>query len=221
MNQGSAPIIELQGQRRYFRVRRRTAFIAVGGLVVLALLILILHPVWLTWAANYLNSSERPEKADAIVVLGGGRGQRCQYAARLYREGYAPTIFVMGGSNLGGCCSSEQAYMLEELLSYGLSQSVITSGASSTSTYEEAGNALTALRRAGARSAIIVTDPFHVRRASATFRKVWEGSDISARFCACDPSWFRAERWWTREREILAVFEEYEKLIYYWLSGKI
>jgi len=221
MRQVPTTMTEAQKSIQHFHIRKRTVPLVCGGLVLLALLIFALHPIWLTWVAEYLDVSEKPERADAIIILGGGRGQRCQYATHLYREGYAPKIIVMGDALVEGCCCSQREYMLEQLASQGLSGPMIILAPPSTSTYEEARNALAVLQQIGAHSAIVVTDPYHTRRAAATFRKAWRGSGISAHFCAANPSWFNADQWWTRERELLVVFEEYEKLIYYWLSGKI
>ena len=159
--------------------------------------------------------------SDAIVLLGGGRGHRCEYASNLHQEGYAPTIVVMGDSVGEGRCCSQREYMAEKLYQLGVSPAAVVLAAPSTSTYEEALNARVTLDQLGARSAIVVTDLFHTRRAQATFRKVWRGSGIAVRFSAADPSWFEVEGWWTRERELLAVFEEYLKLTYYLFSGKI
>ena len=209
------------GEDRYLRLRKRTMFVVAAVLGLFLVLVVIFYPVWLGWLAGFLVFSEAPLESDAILVLGGGRGDRCAYAAHLYRAGQAPVVVVMGDSVANGRCCSEQDYMGRQLLTLGLPEAAIVFASRSTSTHEEAGNALEVLRRLQARSAMVITDPFHTRRAAATFRKVWTDSEAVARVCAADPSWFRAERWWTREREILAVFGEYEKLIYYWLSGKI
>ncbi len=43
--------------------------------------------------ADWLNTADRPQKADAILVLGGNYSRPFQ-AAELYRQGFAPKIYV-------------------------------------------------------------------------------------------------------------------------------
>ena len=221
MNETPFPVLEPAWQYGRSRPRRTRRLIVVCVLIIAVILLWALRPVWLTSIATFLNRSSTPTMSDAIVLLGGGRGHRCEYASALHQAGYAPTIVVMGDSVGEGRCCSQREYIEEMLYQLGVSPAAVFLAAPSTSTHEEALNARVALEELGAQSAIVVTDPFHTRRAQATFRKVWEGSGIAVRFSAADPSWFEVDGWWTRERELLAVFEEYLKLTYYLLSGKI
>ncbi len=52
---------------------------------------------------THLVCAEKPQKADAIVLLGGSAEERAPWAAELYREGYAHKVLV---TILGSCVSA-------------------------------------------------------------------------------------------------------------------
>ncbi|MBD3162417.1 MAG: hypothetical protein GF328_09940 [Candidatus Latescibacteria bacterium] len=87
-----------------------------------------------------------------------------------------------------------------------------------TSTYEEAIVVRRDLEDRGIDRAIVVTSPFHSRRAGRTFRHVFRGSGIalSVETLSLERSEDQVERWWRREHELMAVFTESVKLLYYW-----
>lgn len=102
--------------------------------------------------------------ADAIVVLGGEPLARPLEAARLYKEGVATRVFVTGAGDAGEC--------KRVLMGAGVPAKAITLENKSTTTYSNATLLKPFLEEAKVRSALIVTSPFHTRRALATFRKV-------------------------------------------------
>ena len=102
--------------------------------------------------------------ADAIVVLGGEPLARPLEAARLYKERVAPRVFVTGTGDAGKC--------KRVLMGAGVPAKAITLENKSTTTYSNATLLKPFLEEAKVRSALIVTSPFHTRRALATFRKV-------------------------------------------------
>jgi len=102
--------------------------------------------------------------ADALIVLGGEPSARPAEAARLYRAGVAPLVYVSG---VGDATSNKRV-----LVDNGVPENAIRIEPSSFSTYTNAKFLKPLLIRDGIRSALIVTSPFHTRRALATFRKV-------------------------------------------------
>jgi len=106
-------------------------------------------------------------KADALIVLGGEPLARPQEAARLFKEGVAPRIFVTG--------VGDAAKIRRVLLGAGVPDSAITVETKATTTFTNATLLKPLLESASVRSALIVTSPFHTRRALATFRKVMPG----------------------------------------------
>lgn len=104
------------------------------------------------------------EKADALIVLGGEPFARPTETARLYKEGVAPKVFVTG---LGDFSRNRQI-----LKNGGVPDAKIVTEGKATTTYENAMLLKPLLEAAKVRSALIITSPFHTRRALATFRKV-------------------------------------------------
>jgi uncharacterized SAM-binding protein YcdF (DUF218 family) len=87
-----------------------------------------------------------------------------------------------------------------------------------TSTIEEAARVREVLAERGVRRAIIVTSPFHSRRARRTFLMAFQGSGIalSTETLPIGKSQDDPRRWWTREHDLMAVFSETVKLLHYW-----
>lgn len=107
------------------------------------------------------------EQADALIVLGGEPQARPTEAARLYRSGVAPKVFVTG---IGDCARNRQILIAE-----GVPPSAITVESKATTTFANATLLKPLLEAAHVRRALIVTSPFHTRRALGTFRKVMPG----------------------------------------------
>lgn len=116
---------------------------------------------------HWLVVSVPMEKADALIVLGGEPFARPTEAARLYKEGVSEKVFITG---VGDAARNRQI-----LTGAGVPAAKITTEAKATTTYENAKLLKPMLEAANVRSALIVTSPFHTRRALATFRKVMPG----------------------------------------------
>jgi uncharacterized SAM-binding protein YcdF (DUF218 family) len=136
----------------------------------------------------------RDTQADAIVVLGGGiraqspprsfhevgeAGDRVIYAARLYREGVAPTIIVSGAlapsqSRTG---TSEAESMADMLVFLGVPRSSILLEQASRNTYENATESSKVLAEQGLSQVLLVTSAMHMPRAYAVFRG--QGLDVT------------------------------------------
>lgn len=145
------------------------------------------------------------EKADALIVLGGEPLARPTEAARLYKEGLSTRVFITG---IGDAARNRQI-----LTSAGVPAARIVTEAKATTTYENAVLLKPMLENAKVHTALIVTSPFHTRRALATFRKVMP--DIS--FGVTDAS----IGWWGRPegRGDLNRFAmiEFLKTVEYWV----
>ncbi len=178
------------------------------------------HNLWLTALARYLVVSQPPESADAIIVLGGGTGDRERTGAALYLAGYAPQVLTTGESlRLVGVPLTFAELSARELERDGVPAEAIALLSTSSSTCDDARLSRELLTQRGARSLILVSDPFHMRRAIQLFEKEYAGSGIRLIPVAASPSWFNLDHWWTREREVRSVLEEYIKLGYYTFYG--
>jgi uncharacterized SAM-binding protein YcdF (DUF218 family) len=144
-------------------------------------------------------------QADAIVLLGGGSGERPTRAAELFRAGVAPRIIVSGAGDAGG------NRLL--LMNRGVPSSAIELEPNSKTTKENAQFSIPLLRAEGAERVVVVTSWYHSRRALKCFRHY--ASDIQF---YSSPSYFgfaRAD--WSRENLRRRIRAEYIKTLGYWL----
>lgn len=201
---------------------RPVRIVAVIGLLVV--LLALLMPSLLTAYARWLMVSDPPRKADVAVVLAGGEGERLLAAMRIYREGRAGSLLIVGpDAPLLPVYTGEDSLTQGEVkrriaIRKGVPAENVWVALGATSTYEEARRARAELERRGVRRAIVVTSPIHSRRSRATFKKIFEGSpiEITLETLPKDITTERPERWWTRERELMSVFTETVKGVFYW-----
>ena len=134
------------------------------GLWVLALLGLFVAAgmVGLVFPQQVLCVDSGDVHADALVVLGGGMGERATRAAELFRQGAAPKVIVSGN---GDCIFNFQL-----LTNAGVPASAIQLECRSRTTRENAEFSVSLLRADGVRRAIVVTSWYHCRRALSCFR---------------------------------------------------
>jgi len=88
----------------------------------------------------------------------------------------------------------------------------------SRSTEEDAIYTKELLQKNHIASIILVTSPYHSRRASIIFERVL-GKDISIINAPADNSWFEISEWWKRRRERAMVLNEFSKYIWLWIFG--
>jgi len=120
--------------------------------------------VWFSKKWRSILVIESPiQHPDAIIVLGGESEARPVAAARLYSQGVAPRVFVVGTGDYESNCRL--------LRQGGVPEDSITIEKKSTSTLENAEFSKPLLEAAGVRHALLVTSSFHARRALTTFQQ--------------------------------------------------
>lgn len=166
---------------------------------------------------RYLVVADAPARADAIIVLSGDGGNRLEQGVQLFKDSYAPLLILVGAGMPGNPSAAE--VMRRQAAAMGVPTSAIYLVEQSTSTREDATYTRQLMARSGLRSAILVTSPYHGRRASLTFTRAFEGSGISVtNLPARDDPW-RAESWWSSVDTIRLTLNELIKLAYYELNG--
>lgn len=199
---------------------RRLVLLSLAILVVLAALT---RQTWLTAIGDGLVARDEVRAADVIVVLAGNSPFRARHAETLYARGLAPNVII---SNEPLSSHGVQTTWLE-LRQHGLVRLAIPDAAIvpipeiSDSTYEEALRSREIMRAHGWRSAILVTDPFHMRRALLTFRQAFEPADLTVVASPADGSKYGVDNWWTDRNAIMRVAQEYLKLGYYLATGRV
>ena len=144
-------------------------------------MILLTSCVLATAAALYIyqyGQADRASAADVIVVLGGGTlpdgsaspatMRRVQHAAILYQKGLAPYLICSGGYAQPRPKSEAQA-CADELRQGNVPETAILLEERSTSTEENAIEVRKVMDTHGFKSALLVTDNFHLLRAEMLF----------------------------------------------------
>jgi len=176
---------------------------------------------------NYLIASDPPKNVDAIVILSGAESDRIPEAARLYAEGYSDTIILTDtGLSKTPTPGTEESPIdpngikTRELAGMGVPISnIILPGDVVSSTTGEAEAVLETMQKQRMESAMIVTDPYHTRRAKIVFDSIFRDSGIDLRMHPVDGHWFRPFTWWLHPEGWKYALLEYSKLLYQFLSG--
>lgn len=190
---------------------------------VLVLLAAYIFRVFLLQSAySFLHVGIYPEKEYAYgLVLGGEPLYRPAAAAELYHKGKIKQLICTGSQipyalEAVGIMTTEAEASRNRLLSLGVPDSAIIVLKDASSTREEV-NALNAYFKDKSRTTLlIITTESHTRRARGIFREYAdEWTEIEAYGVA--PKRYDADYWWRNEFGFLAVYEEYLKLVYYWV----
>jgi uncharacterized SAM-binding protein YcdF (DUF218 family) len=188
------------------------------GLVCLSVIVILSHEYWLRLIAGFLFIQDDLHPADVIHVI-AGEDYRTDYAIKLYKEGYGQTLFFTGGwCEIHHYRHGEHAK--ERSLSQGVPLDAIAFDDSKViSTYMEAEKLKEwiAENPEPIRSIMVVSDPFHMRRARWTYQKVF-GDDIEIQMAPVpfDRTPYQPD-WWKDPQSRRNVREEYSKFIYYLL----
>ena len=81
------------------------------------------------------------------------------------------------------------------------------------STVENARGSAQVMRAQGLRSAILVTSPYHMRRAAVIFRAFFRPAGLTVQAHPVQDSFFRPEGWWRHRSDRQLVIREYAKLV--------
>ncbi len=171
-----------------FRVAAIGLFLAV---------LLVARETWLPWIGEALVVADPLQAADAVVPLAGG-DERSVYAAELFTSGYADWYVATDMPlHLPGVRSSYADLIRQEAIWQGVPEESIVSAPGTVETTVQEAEAVRGLAQArGWTSLLIVTDPFHTRRARMIFRDTFEGTGITTVVRPVEGSWYRAEAWW-------------------------
>ncbi|MEJ2658535.1 MAG: YdcF family protein, partial [Desulfobacterales bacterium] len=133
----------------------------------------------------------------------------------------APKILVLSPNwQVIGTQKRIGEFIVEDMITRGIPRDSIFLDYRPDSTYEDAIYSREWALKLGVTSLIVLEDPFGMRRLRWTFRKVFANTDIQLYYVSVPPelSKLTVEKWWTRETELLYVFEEYVKLVFYWIK---
>ena len=174
----------------------------LGAISIVAVLVGIGH---------YLEVADPLAKADAIVAISGDTGFRAVTAIGLWKQGYAPLLIFSGGSVDPDSVASAEL-MKRKAVAAGVPATAISVEGASATTEENAARVAELMSSRGLRSAILVTSPYHQRRAAILFAREFDREGLQFRnHPADDPEW-DPNLWWTRDRSRRLTLIELAKL---------
>ncbi len=200
---------------------------------IAALFFVALIGCWIAIApflADQLVASRPLDKADAILVLSGSAEytDRTHAGARAFTEGVAPRIFLTNDGSQGGWIEAHKRnpYFVErafvELVNQGVPESAIEILPGFVhGTDDEANLVVVMAAERKLRSILLVTSPYHSRRALWTFERTSSRNNASLMIgVRTPPEGYRYPsrlNWWMTPYGWNSVGVEYVKFAYYWL----
>lgn len=146
--------------------RRKSIVITISCLIITYIVINLV-------SICIYSTKDEKRKADVAIVLGASAyegevssvyQERINHGITLYREGYVEKIIVTGGVGEGNE-KSDAYYAKEYAISMGVPAGDILTEDTSTITQENLDNAKVIMKQNGYETAIIVSDPLHMKRA--------------------------------------------------------
>jgi uncharacterized SAM-binding protein YcdF (DUF218 family) len=179
--------------------------------LIAAILIAVAIVIFLPFAlAIYLSPQNPLEKVDAIVVVSGGdTDSRITEGVRLYEQGWAPKIIFSGAAAEGDV--SNALAMARIAIVAGVPKENIILEENSKTTAENAKFTAKIVHEMDIKSIILVTSPYHQRRASNLFHKELGKEFIVINHSAKDSNWSK-KNWWDNNIARYLTFGEVSKI---------
>jgi uncharacterized SAM-binding protein YcdF (DUF218 family) len=209
----------LETTSRVSRRRSRTlgivAAVVCGGLLLSIVLFL--------GVGRWLVVEDPLVKARAIAVLSGGMPLRAREAAKLYREGYAPEIWLTHSSEpgetlgeMGISFAGEDYYSTRVLIHEGVPpQAIHVLETPIVNTSDEIKVIGSALDGEKDRTVIIVTTKAHTRRVRLLWQKLASGNGAAIVRAASGDA-FDPRHWWRTTSDALDVVREVLGILNVW-----
>ncbi len=210
-----------QRLRSIYQLTRRRALQVVVPIALLFVLTFYTPLAW--WLAEPLRIAELPRPADAIVVFAGGVGEsgkagggvqeRVGRAVQLYRDGLAPAIVFSSGYVFA---LREAEVMRAIAVANGVPADAVFLEEAAASTYENVTHSKRILDEHGWTRVLLVSSPYHMRRAVSTWRKV--APEVSVIPTPADSQFYLHTNGASLD-QIRGIVHEYAALIQYWFKG--
>ncbi len=207
----------------YAATKRKTLAVGVTLLLTYALLF---HTPFVWWAGAPLRISDRPVKADAIVVLAGGIGEsgepgdeyqeKVRYAAELYHQGYADKLIFSSGV---WYVFQETQVMKALAVSLGVAESAIILEEVGGGNYVSLHNVKTIMESKGWTRMLLVTARYNTSRSHLLAVKNLPAITVS--LTPAPHSVFFGNESTVAWKHVRAITHEYLGIIYYWWKGYI
>lgn len=167
----------------------------------------------------YLSPQGTLAKADTIVAISGGdTTARTAEAVKLYNDGWA-THIIFSGAALDPSSPSNAETMARSAEKLGVPSSAIELDEAASNTRQNAAGVATIMGREKFTSMILVTSPYHQRRADITFRRAVGTSVTIVNHSSYDKAW-RRSNWWATIYSRNLTLSELQKVVYELMAGK-
>lgn len=186
----------------------------MSKLVKLILAGMALYLSFILLANNLLIENSKPVQSDYIVVVSGGDTiGRTKKGIELYKQAYAPKL-LLSGDAADPKSPSNAKVMRNFAIDNGVPEEDIIIEENSKDTYQNATESILKLIKVGPQQQIIlVTSPYHSRRARLEFQRAFEKQTIEAKIIsvnALDKNWGRF--WWMNPKSVIIASFELLKL---------
>ena len=212
---------------RFRQIYRRAQGRLLAGGVAFVFVYVLLFQTSVPWIlASPLRLTAEPGAADAIVVLAGGVGEsgqagggyqeRVKMAADLYQGGFAPRMVFESGYSF----TFREAEIMRDLaLSLDVPDSAILLETTGANTYDQVTQVHSILRKHDWRRILLVSSPYHMRRAVLVWRKQAPEVEVV-------PTPVPQSQFYTHERgasveQLMGLAQEFAALVWYWWKGWI
>lgn len=177
--------------------------------IFIAVLLVIFVPMAI---AVYLSPQDSLVNVDAIVVVSGGdTDARISEGVKLYLQKWAPIIIFSGAAAEGDV--SNALAMKRIAVESGVPTENILIEEDSKTTSENADFTTKILQEKGYKSIILVTSPYHQRRAYNQFRAALGEEFVIINHSAKDETW-RKKGWWENANARFLTLAEILKNFY-------
>ena len=196
-------------------ISRRASRARFGGGAALALA--VLATVVVRFAGDALVIAEQVHEPDAIVVLASHEWERLPVAADLARQYPTARVLLTQPAEITEHNCFECSTRVDRLGKSGIHRHrVVLLPEGVTNTYDEAKAAAAFVGRERVDRVLVVTSPYHGRRALATFRHLFKSAGLEAHVGLASPSsGVDPRRWWLRSYDREYVAYEWAGVIYY------
>jgi uncharacterized SAM-binding protein YcdF (DUF218 family) len=160
----------------------------------------------------WLSPQSKLQKTDVIgAISGGDTAARTAEAVKLYQDGWAKHV-LFSGAALDPNSASNAAVMARLAEAQGVPKSVIQLEEKSTTTQTNAIDSAPIIQRDNYKSIILVTSPYHQRRASIAFQRAMPNVAI-LNHSSIDLNW-RRSHWWASAYSRQLTLSEFQKTVY-------
>lgn len=189
--------------------------IGAAGALIVALIGVYLSPDDLQKCNAAPSSKIGCEKVDAIVAVSGGNTPlRTEEAINLYKNGWSDYL-IFSGAAKDTSGPSNAAVMRKQAIDDGVPSGAIFVEGSSKTTHQNAEFVDTIFKNNNIDSVIVVTSPYHQRRAGVEFRhRLGTDATVFNHPAANDPDWpwywwATPRGWWLAGGEVVKITAAY------------